>query len=118
TGVFPTAPLSKPDGLFLLDDKFAQTDSPLTILIGGTEGVVGYDLTTGSKVFDMTFGSPLGTLGFNLLGVQPISLPDPGPQTNAALLGLGNSQTALRNFLNGSWGLTQIRAEERRAGKE
>lgn len=113
-GTFPLPfGMSLPDGVTIVNDRFAGLtgDGP-HVLIAGSNGAVAMDLVTGLSSMNQTPSGPDGALGANLLGVRPISRPNPGAGTPAALFGTttGGSGSYLRNWDNTAqfWGLTQI----------
>lgn len=78
--------------------------------IAGANGMVVMDLSTRLSALNMTFQSPIGGLGSSLLGVQPISRPNPGPDSPAAVAGVsaGFGGSGMRNWVtpDGVWGFT------------
>lgn len=80
--------------------------------IAGQNGMVVMDLSTRLSALNMTFQSPIGGLGSSLLGVQPISRPNPGPDSPAAVAGVSAAfgQSGIRNWSPGEqvWGFTQL----------
>lgn len=115
TGLFPLPlGMQQPDGLSLLVRRAfaALPGNTVHALIAGSNGAVGIDLKTGQVSMNQTAGGPDGQLGASaLLGVTPVSQPNPGPQTHAALFGAGALGSAVRSFVqfnNGAWGWSQI----------
>jgi hypothetical protein len=102
--------MTLPDGIAVLKGPIGPLFGEVPRLaIAGSNGVVAMDLRKNLSALDMTFFSPIGGLGNNLLGVLPITRPNPGPQTPAALYGTGpNGYLRHWDTPGQTWGLTLV----------